>query len=86
MQTTKSELICLACGTINPIQRSKRRLQKVYHIKDLYCYECKTITKQVELRNSDMFKKELEFKEELNNDEMLIKDLLNKQKTKKLRI
>ena len=62
MQTTKSELICLACGTINLIQRNKGKLKKTYHIKDLYCYECKTITKQIELKNYGMLKKLFEFK------------------------
>lgn len=72
----KSELICFECGNIMPIPRQIRRQRNKYHIKDMFCFKCDNITKHIELRDGDIVKKELEFKENRNEEEELIYNLL----------
>lgn len=55
----RSRFICLKCEKENyvgmliqrPIQRKK------YHIKDLYCINCRERTKNIEVRSCDIFEK-----------------------------
>ena len=85
--TVKSELVCSICGNIMPISRKIAHQRNKYHVKDIYCYKCDIITKHIELHNSDILKKELEFNQNRSEIEELIYNLLNKEnylKTKML--
>lgn len=76
--TVRSELVCFECGNIMPISRKNRRQRTKYHIKDIFCFKCDVVTKHIELKDGDMLKKELEFKENKNEEENLIYNLLQK--------
>ncbi len=39
---------CLQCNHVFPLARKCKRRKKVGHIKDLYCFKCKEITKHIE--------------------------------------
>lgn len=82
--TTISDLICSECGSIMSIPRWKNDQREKFHIKDLYCIDCNKITKFIEIGNIDIYKKELEFKPELNEKEKLIYDLLQMDKEKRI--
>lgn len=77
-----SDLICPECGNIMTIARGKFEIREKYHIKDLYCIKCNKVTKHIELRQADMLKKELEFKNELTEIEKQIYDLTHEGKCK----
>ena len=66
----KSRFICLHCLMENQIgagiQRSNQREKG--HIKDLYCLECKTITKNLEIRYCDSFNEMKQKSEELHRE------------------
>lgn len=83
--TTNSDLICSLCGNIMPIPRNKKNQRNIFHIKDLYCYRCKKITKHIELQNGDMLKKELEFNNERTEIEEFIYNLLIKEDNAKIK-
>jgi len=85
MKYVRSDLICSCCGTINTIQRKFLNQRKEYHIKDLYCYTCKQVTKQIEIRDIALFKKRLEFSQQMNEKEQEILKLLENSKVRKLR-
>ena len=74
-KTILSDLICSDCGSQITISRKISGLREKYHIKDLYCVRCDKITKHIEVRNLDIVKKELEFKDDLNDIEQLVYDL-----------
>jgi hypothetical protein len=40
-----SELLCGECGAVFPIPRKKGERREQGHIKDLWCFRCKKITK-----------------------------------------
>ncbi len=73
--TYSSDLICSTCGSIMTISRCTSRSREKYHIKDMYCINCKKTTKFIELGNADIIKKELEFKDNLNKIEELVYEL-----------
>ena len=77
--TIRSELVCFECGNIMPISRKNRRQRTKYHIKDIFCFKCDVVTKHIELGNVDIVKKELEFKENRNEEEELIYNLLQEK-------
>ena len=83
--TVISDLICSECGNLFRIPRHADKLKEKYHIKDIYCPVCKKVTKHVEVKNLDVVKKELEFKDELTETEQLVYNLIHKdEKSKKL--
>lgn len=83
--TEISDLICSECGNEFKIPRRSNNLRERYHIKDLYCANCKKVTKHIEVKNLDIIKKELEFKENLSEIEKLVYNLTHKdEKSKKL--
>lgn len=83
--TIFSDLICSECGNTFTIPRFTNNLREKYHIKDIYCINCRYVTKHIEVRNLDIIKKELEFKDELSETEQLIYNLTHKkEKSKKL--
>lgn len=55
-------------------QEIKKR--EKYHIKDLYCFKCDKVSKHIELGQADIVKKEIEYKEELNEIEQKIYNLI----------
>lgn len=40
-----SELRCTVCGAVFPIPRRKSKKRETEHIKDIWCYRCKKVTK-----------------------------------------
>lgn len=66
----KSRFICLKCmqenSVGNGIQRGCHQRQ-LYHIKDLYCIDCKSVTKNMEVRYNDDFLKILNKAKELHS-------------------
>lgn len=50
----ESDFYCMECGGKGiPLPRSKTRQREYGHIKDLYCCQCRKITKQRERRYMD---------------------------------
>ena len=84
--STISDFICSDCGNEFKIPRRSNNLRDKYHIKDLYCANCKKVTKHIEVKNLDIIKKELEFKNNLSEIEKLVYNLTHKEaeKNKKL--
>ena len=54
-KTNRTDLVCTKCGNIATIQRKNGSARKVGHVKDLYCYVCKEITKHYEVKDIDLF-------------------------------
>ena len=79
-----SDLICKECGTKMVIPRHKNSMREKYHIKDIYCYNCDKATKHIEVYELDILKKELEYKDELDDTEKLIYNLINIEEGKNL--
>ena len=48
-----SELRCEECGELFPIPRMMHKRREEGHIKDLWCYRCKKITKFKENTNNE---------------------------------
>ena len=46
-----SELRCTECGAVFPIMRRNGKRREKDHIKDLWCFRCKKITKFLENKN-----------------------------------
>ena len=50
---TSSQFICLKCLNIG-ISGIQRKLQREkLHLKELYCYQCREVTKHIEVRHCD---------------------------------
>lgn len=47
-KTVTTELMCLNCGTMLPISRKSHKQKEKNHLKDIWCYKCKAVTKHVE--------------------------------------
>ena len=66
----KSSFICLSHVGINQIgngiQRSNQREKN--HIKDLYCLQCRHVTKNLEVRYCDSFQEMIRKAEELHRE------------------
>lgn len=43
-----SNLMCSWCGSNFPMPRRSNRLRGKRHIKDIWCYKCKKVTKHIE--------------------------------------
>ena len=76
MPLTKTDLICSSCVNIFPIWR-KRSYKEKNHVKHLWCHHCLRQTPHIEIRDSARYKKELEFKPILTEQEQFILNLLN---------
>lgn len=72
---TPTDLVCLECGNVITIARVKKGMRMVGHIKDLWCYKCKCITKHYEVREADKFKMSSFFDDDVS---LYVFDLLNK--------
>ena len=57
-KTNPTNLICPECGNIFTIWRLQGR--KIFHIKDLYCYNCEKVTKHIEVKDIGLFKATIE--------------------------
>lgn len=69
------ELVCLNCGNIDTIQRVK--CSKGFgHIKDLWCYKCKNVTKHYEIIEKTIFLNLVTF----DKLSLYVKSLLENQK------
>ena len=53
--TVITDLICLDCGNMMTIHRSKANQKKIGHIKDLYCVNCGNVTKHYEILDKSIF-------------------------------
>jgi hypothetical protein len=48
------DFYCTECGQKGiPLCRTSKNIREKFHIKDLYCINCKTITKHIETRFCD---------------------------------
>ncbi len=70
----RSDLVCLECGNVDTIFRQSKKSRGVSHIKDLYCYKCKTETKHYEVIDVSIFM--LSDKEYQDKDK--VKELIKK--------
>ena len=65
-----SRFICLKCLNENQlgsgIQRANQREKG--HVKDLYCLQCKAVTKNLEVRYCDSFDEMMQKAEELHRE------------------
>ena len=65
-----SRFICLKCLKENQlgsgIQRANQREKG--HVKDLYCLQCKAVTKNLEVRYCDSFDEMMDKAEELHRE------------------
>ena len=78
MKYVRTELVCPQCGNITTIQRKIGKAKKVGHIKDLYCFVCKEVTKQFEI--NDLTKVLLTYNEQNQEEEAIHKLILEKRK------
>lgn len=80
-----SDLMCLKCGNIIAIPRTLGREREKYHIKDFNCPNCMKITKHVELKQADVVRSKLKFKNEqgikLKEVETIILNLFESRET-----
>ena len=83
--TELSDLICSQCGSIMSIPRYKNGKRERFHVKDMYCINCNKETKFIEIGDIDIYKKQLEFKNDLNEQEQLIYDLLSLNDNQRIR-
>ena len=79
MKYIRTELVCPQCGNLTTIQRKIGKAKKVGHIKDLYCYVCKEVTKQYEINDVTKF---LLSSNEQNQEEKEIRKLILERKYK----
>lgn len=78
--TERSDLICTMCGKVITIQRSKGKLYKSGHIKDLWCPNCKRDRKFYELKDADTYYYKILYKQNRTKEEEYIFNLLDKRK------
>ena len=78
MKYVRTELVCPQCGNITTIQRKINRTKKVGHIKDLYCFVCREVTKQFEI--NDVSKFLLTYNEQNHEEKTIRKLILEKRK------
>lgn len=83
IKTYPTDLICLNCGNITTIQRRRSQVKEVSHIKDLYCYKCKDVTKHYELIEKDRYKMNLDKSKLKSEIEKIVIDYLTPGKVKK---
>lgn len=83
-KVVRTDLMCIDCGNIFPIARTTKHQKNEFHIKDLYCYKCKKITKFVELKDFSVMKMKLELNPNKTEFEQHIYDLLCKDDEKEL--
>lgn len=69
-RTVLTDLVCTECGNVAQIRRRCKRLREVGHIKDLWCYKCKKVTKHFEVRDIGKFI----YEENLNSEVEGLKD------------
>ena len=50
----QTRLVCPKCGNIQIIFRKVVRRKKYGHIKDLWCFRCKKVTKHFEICNEEI--------------------------------
>lgn len=50
----QTRLVCPKCGNIQIIFRKIVRRKKYGHIKDLWCFKCKEVTKHIEICNEEI--------------------------------
>ena len=74
--TCTTDLICSECGNVMTIARKECKRRSKYHIKDMFCVYCNKISKFIEVHDVDIYKKELEFKNEKNYSEELLNDII----------
>ncbi len=55
MRFVRTDLVCPKCGNVTTIQRRFGTEKPVGHIKDLYCYKCREVTKQYEIKDVSAF-------------------------------
>jgi len=62
-KTKETDLICSNCGNVYPIKYN-RQITKIKGFKYAYCFRCMKMTRHQEIISLDLYKKELESKNE----------------------
>lgn len=76
-----SDVICTNCGFINKIIRTDNFNKKKYHSFNDKCLGCGCYAMFIELGDSALVRKKLEFKPELTDVEKMILNLLDNPKS-----
>ena len=77
-----SDTICTNCGFVNKIIRTDNFNKKKFHTYHAPCISCGCYSTFVELGDSTLVKKELEFKLQRTPLEQVVLDLLSEPKCK----
>ena len=78
MRLSKNDFICSECGSIFSIQVTDTHLKKIYSTKQTWCYECKKITRHVNLIDSSLWKIKMENKFDKTDFESILLELMKK--------
>lgn len=68
--TKQTFLKCSCCGNVNTIFRKRHKMKEKNHVKHMYCYKCKEITKFIEVKEDIFLPKWLQKKEANNTAEL----------------
>ena len=82
-QVISTELLCTECSNRMIIARKEKKQKELYHIKDLFCFKCNKVTKHIELKEIGLVEKELEFSNDLTEQEQEVYELIQKSKVKR---
>jgi len=77
---TSTDLMCSKCGEIQVIYRHFKKHKKPFHIKDMWCPNCQTDSKFIELKDRDILYFRLLDKEEKTELEQLVFDNLESRR------
>jgi len=73
-----SDFLCLKCGNVSPVNRFSSSITSELYMLHCYCFYCKDITSQVELKDSSYALAKIEYKDKdsLNDTEKLVYSIL----------
>lgn len=72
-----SDFYCLNCNSKITLSRRVCAQREKYHIKDIFCHNCKEITPHIEVRQNDFSEEVLQYANE--HKEELIKSYNNRR-------
>lgn len=75
----QTAIVCPECGNVSMLWRKAGKQKEIYHKKSFFCIICKRRINHIEVKDIDMFLASLNFKEELSDEERLIKMLVKKR-------
>jgi len=78
-KVVQTSLICPECGNVFKIWRKIHKQKELFHKKRLFCVFCNKEVNHIELKNIDIFLANLEYKDNLTEEEIKIKTLIKKR-------